>query len=162
MATMGNVHLDRAIVPTEDARALVEELEAELSQHYPPEQRHGLAIDALFQPHIRFFVARLEGEAVGCGGIAVFSDFAEVKRMYVRPHARGNGVADKIIDRLAEEATSAGIGLLRLETGSEQVAAMRFYERCGFEFCEAFEPYASMPPQSIATSVFMEKRLEEG
>lgn len=158
---MANVHLDGAIVPTEDARALVEELEAELSQHYAPDQRHGLAIDALFQPHIRFFVAQLDSEAVGCGGIALFSEFAEIKRMYVRPHARGNGVADAIIDRLAEEAKRAGIGLLRLETGSEQVTAMRFYERQGFGFCEAFEPYASMPPDSIATSVFMEKRLRE-
>jgi hypothetical protein len=37
-----------------------------------------LDIDAIFQPHIRFFLARLGGEAVGCGGVAFFRDFAEV------------------------------------------------------------------------------------
>ena len=52
-----------------------------------------VALDAIFQPHVRFFVARLDGEAVGCGGVALFEGFAEVKRMYVREAARGRGVA---------------------------------------------------------------------
>lgn len=76
---------------TEEVRALVDELEIVLSAQYLPEQRHGLALDALFQPHIRFFLARLHGAAVGCGGVALFDDFAEVKRMYVRDAARRQG-----------------------------------------------------------------------
>jgi hypothetical protein len=43
-------------------------------------QRHGLSIEQLFEPHVRFFVARLDGLAVGCGGVAFFNDYAEVKR----------------------------------------------------------------------------------
>jgi putative acetyltransferase len=54
---------------TEDVRALVDELETILAAEYTPEQRHGLALDALFQPHIRFFLARLDGAAVGCGAV---------------------------------------------------------------------------------------------
>jgi hypothetical protein len=42
-------------------------------------QWHGLLIEQLFEPHVRFFVARLDGLAVGCGGVAVFEDYAEVK-----------------------------------------------------------------------------------
>ncbi|HWM61279.1 MAG TPA: hypothetical protein VNN98_03965, partial [Rhizomicrobium sp.] len=57
--------------PTDEARALVAELEQELARHYPPEQRHGLAFASIFQPNIRFFVARRQGAAVGCGGIAL-------------------------------------------------------------------------------------------
>jgi putative acetyltransferase len=118
-----------------------------------------LSVHAIFQPHIRFFLARLRGAAVGCGGVAIFSDFAEVKRMYVQDVARRQGVADAILARIEEEAREAGLSLLRLETGERQVAAMQFYARAGFRRCAAFGAYALMAPQSIATSVFLEKRI---
>jgi putative acetyltransferase len=153
------IRIERAEGPSDEVRALVCELDAELSQHYPPEQRHGLKVDAIFQPHVRFFIAWLEEQAVGCGGIALFADFAELKRMYVRPGARGRGVADALLTRLAAEAWAAGLSVLRLETGTQQKAAIRFYRRLGFTRCDAFEPYSAMPPGNIATSVFMEKRL---
>jgi len=69
--------------------ALIGELDQILSVEYAPEQRHGLALDAIFRPNIRFFLACLNGVAVGCGGVALFADFAEVKRMYVGRVARG-------------------------------------------------------------------------
>ena len=155
---MTEIRIERATEPTDDVRLLIGELDAELLRHYPPEQRHGLKLDALFQPHIRFFTATLDGQPAGCGGIALFADFAELKRMYVRPAARGRGVADAILVRLIAEAVAAGLKVVRLETGTEQTAAIRFYQRAGFEPCAAFEPYKSMPPHSIATSIFMEKR----
>jgi putative acetyltransferase len=151
--------VERAFAPTDEVRALIGALDRELAEHYPPEQQHGLSLEAIFQPHVRFFVARKRGSSVGCGGIALFADFAEIKRMYVRKEARGQGIADAIIARLIAEARDAGLSLLRLETGTRQLAAMRFYERCGFQTCNAFEPYSSMPPGAIAESVFMEKRV---
>jgi putative acetyltransferase len=153
------VRIEAAATVTEEARSLIRELETVLSAEYPPEQRHGLALDATFQPRIRFFLARLRGAAVGCGGVALYSDFAEVKRMYVRHVARGQGVADAILARLEEEVRGAGLSTLRLETGDRQVAAMRLYERAGFRPCPPFGAYALMAPQSIATSVFFEKRI---
>jgi putative acetyltransferase len=75
---------------TDDVRALIGELDRILAAEYTPEQRHGLALDAIFAPGIRFFLARLNGVAVGCGGVAFFADFVEVKRMYVRDVARGS------------------------------------------------------------------------
>jgi putative acetyltransferase len=153
------VRIEAAPTATEEVRSLVDELEALLSLEYPPEQRHGLALGAIFQPHVRFFLARLRGGAVGCGGVALFPDFAEVKRMYVRDGARGAGVADAILARIEQEARDAGLSVLRLETGDRQVAAMRFYARAGFRRCQAFGAYRQMSPQSIATSVFLEKRI---
>lgn len=108
---------------------------------------------------MRFFVARLNGAAVGCGGVALFADFAEVKRMYVRDAARGRGVAQALLARIEREAWEAGLAVLRLETGTRQFAAMRLYQRAGFEVCPAFGAYAEMPPHAVATSVFLEKRL---
>jgi putative acetyltransferase len=145
--------------PTTEVRELVDELDRELSGNYSAEQRHGLSLDAIFQPHVRFYMARVGGSAVGCGGVALFPNFGEIKRMYVRGGSRGRGVADAILARLEGETSKAGLALLRLETGTLQVAAIRFYRRCGFQPCGTFEPYASMPPQAIATSVFLEKRL---
>jgi putative acetyltransferase len=118
-----------------------------------------LALDAIFQPHVRFFLARRHGAAVGCGGVALFPGFAEVKRMYVRDTARGQGVADAILAHIEEEVRSAGLSLLRLETGTRQIAAMRLYARMGFRGCAAFGDYARMAPNAIATSVFLEKRV---
>jgi putative acetyltransferase len=144
---------------TEEARILVEELESILAAEYPPEQRHGLVLDVIFQPHIRFFIARLDGVAVGCGGVALFDGFAEVKRMYVRDAVRGRGVAPALLARIEAAARDAGKAWLKLETGTNQAAAQRFYQREGFRICAAFGDYAAMPPQAIVTSIFMEKPL---
>ena len=154
------MHIERIHGPTDEVRALIGELDAELSGSYSPEQRHGLTIEAIFSPPVRFFVVRIDGEAVGCGGVACFSDFAEIKRMYVRSSARGAGAADAIITHLEREARNAGLSVVRLETGVHQPAAIGFYRRHGFLPCRAFEPYASLPPSAIKTSYFMEKQLE--
>jgi ribosomal protein S18 acetylase RimI-like enzyme len=145
--------------PTDDLRLLVGELNDELGALYSAEQRHGLALDALFQPHIRFFVARADGRPAGCGGVALFEGFAEIKRMYVRAELRGQGIADAIMARLMAETAQAGQTLLKLETGVYSGAAIQFYRRCGFVVCGAYEPYSSMAPQAIVTSVFMEKTI---
>ncbi len=152
--------IERAPEPTDEARVLIGELEAVLAAEYPPEQRHGLLLEAIFHPQIRFFLARLDGVAVGCGGVLLLADFAEVKRMYVRQPQRGRGIGQALLGRIEAETSVAGLTLLRLETGTAQRAAMRLYEKAGFRRCEAFHPYAAMPPERIAGSVFFEKRLQ--
>lgn len=154
-----NIDVIRATAPTDAVRLLIGELETELEANYPPEQRHGLPLSAIFQPRIGFFVARAEGEPAGCGGVALFEDCAELKRMYVRPAWRGRGVASALLRRLEAECVHAGQTVLRLETGTVQSAALRFYAREGFAPCAAFRDYAVMSPDQIAGSVFMEKRL---
>jgi hypothetical protein len=57
---------------------LISELNDVLGAVYEPHQRHGLSVEQLFEPHVRFFLARLYGTAVGCGGVALFDDYAEV------------------------------------------------------------------------------------
>ncbi len=151
--------LERTLTPTADARALIEELEAELSGDYEPHQRHGLSIDKVFQPHIAFFIAREDASAVGCGGLAFEDGFAEVKRMYVRPAMRGRGIAQAILARLEQEARAKGATRLTLETGDVLNAALALYERAGFTRCAPFGHYRTLPPHTIERSVFLEKRL---
>jgi len=146
-----------APVPNEAVRQLIAELEEILSAEYPPDQRHGLSLDAIFQPHVRFFVATLDNAPVGCGGVALFDGFAEVKRMYVRPGARGQGVARAILARLEAETRAATLPALRLETGDKQTDALRLYRRYGFTDCPPFGEYATLPPDTITASIFLEK-----
>ncbi len=159
MSNADTLTIELAPFATDDVRALIGELDRTLSAEYPPEQRHGLSLDAIFQANVRFFLARLNGAAVGCGGVALFADYAEVKRMYVRDAARGRGVAQALLARIERQARQTGLDLLRLETGVRQLAALRLYERAGFQRCAAFGGYARMPPQAVATSVFLAKRL---
>ena len=159
MSSGAEVDIELVASATRDVRELIGELDQVLAAEYLPEQRHGLALQALFQPHIRFFVARLNGAVTGCGGIALFDDFAEVKRMYVRETARGRGVAQALLTRIEAETRLAGLAILHLETGERQAAALRLYTQAGFTPCAAFGDYAALPPEAIATSIFMEKRL---
>ena len=144
---------------TDELRELIAELDRTLAQDYAPEQRHGLTLEGIFAPHVRFFIARRDGAALGCGGVALCDGFAEVKRMYVRENARGLGVARALLGRIERETQASGRNVLRLETGDRQTAAMRLYERAGFRACGPFGDYTTMAPQAIATSVFLEKRL---
>ena len=153
------ITLERTTTPTEEARALITELEAELSGDYEPHQRHGLSIEKVFQPHIAFFIVRRDGKPIGCGGIAFDDGFAEIKRMYVRPGVRGRGVAQAVLARLEAEAKARGVKRLTLETGDVLHAAIRVYERAGFTRCAAFGDYLKLAPNTIARSVFLEKRI---
>ena len=138
-----------------EAVALVGELDAHLEPLYPPESRYGLTLDGLRAPHVRFVLARdASGAAQACGAVALLPQFAELKRMYVRPAVRGRGAAESVVNVLEGIAVANGHGMLYLETGVLQHAAMAFYERIGFRRRGPFGDYRDDP-----TSVFMEKSL---
>ena len=153
------VVVERVETATDEARALIAALEAELSGTYAAEQRHGLNVEQVFQPGVRFFIARLDGAAAGCGAIGLFDGFVELKRMYVRPEIRGRGVVHAILARLEAEAKALGYARVLLETGDVLHAAHRVYERAGYRRCDAFGDYIGMLPHTIARSVFMEKSI---
>ena len=153
------INVERALTPTPELTEIVGELDAVLGALYSAEQRHGLRIEQLFEPNIRFFLAYADGAPAGCGGVALFGTYAEIKRMYTREAVRGQGVAKTLLARLEREARDAGTPVLRLETGTYQDAAIGLYERCGFRRCAAFGHYASLPPHRTEMSIFYEKAL---
>ena len=139
-----------------DAIALIEELSAELEPLYPSESRHGYSVEKLIAQGVAFFVLRTDGVPAACGGVQVYGpEYAELKRMYVRPKFRGTGFATMVLDRLTEHARSRGVSLLRLETGIHQRAAIRFYERAGFTPIGPFGAYRDDP-----NSRFYERRID--
>ena len=134
---------------------LVRELDLMFQELYPAESNHLLDLDTLAGTDVKFFVIRHDGEALGCGALWVHGDYGEVKRVYVKPSARGLKLGQRILQRLEEEARALGLPLLRLETGIHQNAALRLFATAGFTVCGAFGDY----PADDANSVFMEKRL---
>jgi putative acetyltransferase len=154
-----NIAIELAAAPTPEIVELLAELDAALSGPYTADQRHALSVDRLFQPDVRFFLARVDGAAVACGGVGFYDGYAELKRMYSKPSVRGRGVAKALLRRLEAEARAAGSPLLRIETGVYQQEALRFYEGAGFRRCGPFGPYAAMPPRAIELSLFYEKAL---
>jgi putative acetyltransferase len=153
------IAIERVNGPTDELAALIGELDAVLGAEYEPHQRHGLSLTQLFEPHMRFFIARFDGTAAGCGGVALFDGYAEVKRMYTRPASRGRGLAKALLQRIEQETRIAGKPMLRLETGPYQREAIGLYQSMGFVACSAFGAYAAMPARSIEMSVFFEKPL---
>jgi putative acetyltransferase len=138
------------------ARQLVEELDALLISLYPMESNHLVAIDRLAEPDTRFFLAEVDGKALGCGAIMICGrDYAEVKRVYVSPKGRGLGLAKLLLRRLEQEARGHGLDRLRLETGRYQPEALGLFEAIGFRVCGPFGDYPTDDPNSI----FMEKAI---
>jgi putative acetyltransferase len=129
-----------------DAVALITELEEHLASVYPVESRHGFSVHKLIAESVAFFVLRVDGTPAGCGGIHfVDSAYGEIKRMYVRPQFRRWGFGKLILDQLAAHAREQGVGLLRLETGVHQAAAIHLYEGMGFQRIAPFGPYLGSP-----------------
>lgn len=93
-----------------------------------------------------FVVARENGRAIACGALRLLgAGGAEIKRMYVVPEARGSGAAVAVLHALEARAQRLGIGTLKLETGTAQPDAIRFYEREGYRRIENFGPYHGEP-----------------
>lgn len=138
-----------------DIRALIDALDAFQKPLYPPESHHGIDLPALMRPNVLFAVAReATGEALGCGAVVLEPGYAELKRMYVTPEARGRGIGKRLLMFLEEQARSRGWRRLRLETGVRQAEALGMYERAGYVLCAPFGSYVEDP-----NSVFMEKLL---
>src|SRR5262245_22299540 len=152
-----DITIELVSAATAEVTELLGEVDAVLARPYAADQRHALSIEQLFEPNVRFFVARLDGAPVACGGVGLYDGYAELKRMYSKPSVRGRGAAKALLRRLEEEARAVGAALLRIETGVYQEEALRFYEGAGYSRCRPFGPYAAMPPRAIELSVFYEK-----
>lgn len=101
------------------------------------------------------WVARRSDAAVGCIALhALGPTVGEIKRMYVDPAHRGNGVARALAAHLIEEARARRYGKLRLGTLRSMRPAQHLYESLGFR---EIAPYRSM---EFGDTVFYELSLD--
>ena len=126
------------------ARELRVEAEGELAERYgsdgDPASRPDPAEVLVF-----LMATDSDGTPVGAAALCASGEAAEIKRLYVRPHARGRGVGGALLDRLEREAAGRGYGAVRLETGLRQPEAIRLYERRGYRTIDNFGVYADSP-----------------
>jgi putative acetyltransferase len=102
-----------------------------------------------------FLIAERGGLPVGCGALReIDGRHGEIKRMYVQPDARGAGTSIALLAELEAQARRRGWNRVVLETGTEQRAAIRFYEREGFTPIPCWGAYAAS-----AVSLCYEKPL---
>ena len=141
---------------TAEAVGLIGELDSYLQSFpYPPESCHAFSVDKLVREAVAFFMARVEWEPAGCGGVKLCgTEYGEVKRMYVRPTYRGLGLGKALLEHVAAYARERHVTVLRLETGIYQAEAIGLYERCGFQRCPPFGEYVEDP-----MSVYFERTL---
>ncbi|MBB5203346.1 putative acetyltransferase [Inhella inkyongensis] len=142
-----------------EVQALIDALDAYQVPLYPIESHHGIDLEALCAADIHFLVARdAQGAAVACGAVRLAPidghPAGELKRMFVSPAQRGQGLGRRLLNALAAWAQSQGARRLYLETGCRQPEAITLYERAGFAHVPAFGDYAPDP-----LSVFMMKEL---
>jgi GNAT superfamily N-acetyltransferase len=113
----------------------------------------GASVEEMSPPEGAFVLVEAGGELVGCGGLKRLDEgTCEIKRMYLRPEARGGGLSRGLLDALEARALELGYLRARLDSGDRQPAAIRLYEGAGYERIPDYNG-------NTAATVWFEKRL---
>jgi GNAT superfamily N-acetyltransferase len=101
--------------------------------------------------------AREAGQIAGCVAIRPICErICELKRMYVCPAFRGQGLGKAIAVHLIEEAWKIGYQTIRLDATTFLSAARGLYRSLGFR---EIEPYSDLPEEIRKIAVFMELEI---
>lgn len=85
-------------------------------------------------PEGRLLLAHEAGAVLGCAALRrVDESTCEMKRVYVRPAARGSNLGRLLVEAIVREARLAGYSRICLDVLPEFTAAQRLYESMGFE-----------------------------
>lgn len=108
-------------------------------------------------PRGAILLAERDGAVVGCIALRPLAaaQEGEVKRLYVRPTARGSGAGEALVRALVDVARASGYTGLKLDTLGKMEAARRLYARMGFAPCP---PYYRNPLPGV---VYMSRTLLE-
>jgi DNA-binding MarR family transcriptional regulator/GNAT superfamily N-acetyltransferase len=107
----------------------------------------------MIRPRGAFILALSDGLPIGCVGLkGTEKGYAEIKRLWVAPSARGLGLAHRLMAAVETSARDLGIALLRLDTNRALPEAIAMYRKSGWTEIDRFndDPYPDF---------FFEKRL---
>jgi GNAT superfamily N-acetyltransferase len=158
-ADQRRVTVQPASIHSEEALRLIRELSSELGGRYGDDGTGAFSPADMDISGAVFVIAWLDGhQAVGCGALRPMEEagVGEVKRMYVAPEARGQGISRRILAEIESLARQMGYTTLRLETGIRQPEAIRLYDTSGYSRIPCYGCYAGNP-----LSICFEKRLPQ-
>ena len=99
------------------------------------------------RPRGSFIVAMSDTLPIGCVGLkGTEHGYAEIKRLWVAPSARGLGLGKRLMDAAEDAARTLGIALLRLDTNSALPEAGQLYRTTGWREIPRFndDPYPDL------------------
>lgn len=144
-------------VPYEDpvARELVARVQDEYTVRYGGPDEAAVDPAEFRPPDGLFVVAEVDGVPAGCGAWRVHAPgVVELKRVYVGPAFRRQGLARLLVDALERSAARAGHRAVVLNAGHRQPEALALYAGSGYEPVPGFGVYADAPG-----AVFLGKQL---
>ena len=107
----------------------------------------------------RFYVVEMNGEVLGCGGVAPLdgdeTGICELRKMYFDKKLRGQGAGKTLIDLCIEKAKTIGFHTMYLETIPDMKIAQGLYQSRGFKYLDT----AKGNTCHSACQVFMQKPL---
>jgi putative acetyltransferase len=157
-----SIEINKLIIKKEDllsatAKKIISALNHEPTERYPEDGATHFRLEAneVEEGRGAFFIACNSSEPIGCGAIRLIdSATAEIKRMYVAPHARNLGIGYKILMTLEAEAIRLGADKVVLETGERQPESLALYAKAGFIRIPAYGEYVLSP-----LSICMKKKI---
>jgi GNAT superfamily N-acetyltransferase len=106
-------------------------------------------------PRGTLLLAMTDDRPVGCAALRPLDrEVCELKRVYVRAEARGQGIGRVLVATLIEDARRIGYRRMRLDTIPALKPALGLYRSLGFRF---IAPYRAIPTER---ALFMELKLE--
>ena len=120
----------------------------ELRSVSPAGSTHVLDIDGLKDPSIKFWSLWEDNKLIGCGALKFLEkEHGEFKSIRVANEFRKNGIGERIINHLIEEAKKLKITKLSIETGAGEffLPARKLFSKFGFKPCPPFAHYKDDP-----------------
>jgi putative acetyltransferase len=146
------ITIKRTNFENEDFISLVKQLDLDLAIRDGAD--HGFYAQFNKIDAIKYAVVACNGDMpIGCGAIKNYEeDVMEVKRMYVLPDQRGQGIAALVLTELEKWAKELQCKQCILETGLKQPEAIKLYQKCGYTIIPNYGQY-----KDVENSVCFEK-----
>jgi len=150
--TVTDLRIAQEPIDSADGGALLERYYDELAARFPDGPgafdlaRIAAPTTQFAPPHGAFLLARLDGQAVGCGALRrLDAEVAEIKRVWVDPSTRGLGIGRRLVAALEGAAAGLGCRTVRLDTAAYLTEAFALYQSLGYREIAAYNdnPYSA-------------------